>query len=479
MVYTQYSAGSRNFGPPPGAAQLAQQTGGQWTMASNRGPNAIAPREQDQYYPQQQQQSSYHNNRASQGGVGGSWGATGHSTTPSITISSSAPSANSAPASDGTYEKNLILELCPPGGLKAVPPPDKLASFAKMLPSLNADLVSPVLLDCLEEGQPWIVRAKALCVMETCLRSGTSMVDGSNPYRDFFHACQAEIVPLTGHARAQIKDPAKRVVALMGGAEAGYQVAEEAPAAVTVVNLLDFDNEPAPAPASAPPAAPTSQDMFGGMQVKAKNDAAPTSAAPAVANDALLLDFGAPVPAASSNSNDIFRDVGVKEVPTTQLFQNMTLMDGSGGEDKKSDSEDAGDLAVPTGSACGFINSGSKDEQHEASKPNFDPLTAPPTSPNATAKTTLPMMQSPEQMQAMAYQQMMMQQRMQMQMAYAMQQQQGGRPMAFPMGMAGPTGTMMAPNLSMSMNPVGNAFAKPAKTDDHKFDFVKDAMKKK
>ena len=69
--------------------------------------------------------------------------------------------------SDGSYEKNLVLELCPLGGVKPVPVPDKLAAFAHSVSNLNSELICPVLLDILEDGQPWVIHAKALCVMET------------------------------------------------------------------------------------------------------------------------------------------------------------------------------------------------------------------------------------------------------------------------------------------------------------------------
>jgi hypothetical protein len=387
---------------------------------------------------------------------------------------------SSAPVSDGTYEKNLILELCPPGGLKAVPPPEKLASFAKMLPSLNADLVCPVLLDCLEEGQPWIVRAKALCVMETCLRAGTRMVDGTNPYRDFLHACQAEVVPLASHPRVQIQEPAKRVAKLLG---ANLESVAAPPVAAPVVqNLLDFDDAPAPA-ASAPTPA-SSDSMFGGMQVKAKS---PTAAATSTTNGfsspaaplptESLLDFvSEPAPAAANSAtSDIFRDVSVKE-PEQLMFQNMSIK--TDGEDKKTDSEDAGDSVV-AGSAFGFINGGSS-ASSDVMKPNFDPLSASSTetlSPSSAARKTMMQMQpSPEQMQAIAYQQMMLQQRLQMQMAYAMQQ-----------GMAMPPGGGIMPVFAGGPRPQGSSPAagtasilsigQTVKTDDHKFDFVKDAMK--
>ncbi|EJK69195.1 hypothetical protein THAOC_09579, partial [Thalassiosira oceanica] len=57
------------YAQPPGRANLAMQTGGQWTMASNRGPNAVGsagnavgppPAQQQQ---QQQQQSEYYKAR--------------------------------------------------------------------------------------------------------------------------------------------------------------------------------------------------------------------------------------------------------------------------------------------------------------------------------------------------------------------------------------------------------------------------------
>ena len=51
--------------------------------------------------------------------------------------------------------------------MKPVPPPDKLAAFAPSVSNLNSELICPVLLDFLEDGQPWVICAKVLCVMET------------------------------------------------------------------------------------------------------------------------------------------------------------------------------------------------------------------------------------------------------------------------------------------------------------------------
>ena len=62
-------------------------------------------------------------------------------------------------------------------------------------------------MDSLEDGSPWIARAKALCVIEKTLQATME----PNPYADFFHACASEIEPLTSHSRAAIRDPARRI----------------------------------------------------------------------------------------------------------------------------------------------------------------------------------------------------------------------------------------------------------------------------
>lgn len=586
-----YSGGNPYQGrPPPGSSELSRQTGGQWTMASNRGPSSITSHPHpntDEYY--KARDSSYQWTKGAagsspatssySGGVGGSWAnattppppppsappaalATAPSTTPSITVTSnptmSRPTGQSgAPASDGTFEKNLILELCPPGGMKPVPPPDKLANFKRVVPSLNPDLVCPVLLDCLEEGQPWIIRAKALCVMEASIEAG----DG--PYRDFFYACAEEIMPLAGHARTAIKDPARRVLHLLGldanaAAASSSQAAATAQAAAPPPNLLDFDDDgpaggtrPAPPPASAPPPPPpaasapasssSSSALFGGMQVKQKTGASTATTMngrpdvpPPAPTSGNLLDFGNPSPAAETNGNnnnnynhssnggmssntDIFRDLNTKStfaaaaaatVPTS-IFDQMSFKES---EDKKTDSEDAGDIAhtASSGSAFGFINQSTSGEQttpatqpqtqsapQQLPKQSFDPLLNSSSMPSTAAAhhhhhhQMKPMQLSNEQMQAMAYQQMMMQQ--QMKMAYAMQHQGrapnaaaagGAMPVVFPgMMMMAPPGAGVAAGggggAHRNAATAGFSFMdapRAAKKDDKKFDFVKDAM---
>lgn len=361
-------------------------------MASNRGPNAVGSASNTVPAPSasDHQNSEYYKARNAQGGQAFSWAASGGGGAPGPAAAApaapsgvggswaSAPAAPPPPppsqmsvaaqarqppaaavssavpvtgngyssggnsfgtggaVSGGDYEKNLILELCPPGGMKAEPPPDKLAEFANAVPSLNPDLVCPALLDALEEGNPWIMRAKALCVIETVLKVEAERGGDVLPYTDFFHACSGEIEPLANHARASVKGPAKRVLTALGvdGASAnGFAnpavSATSAPApAAPPANLLDFDDEPAP-PAAAPaagsaPAAPAAagDSLFSGLSTKS-TVSAPTAAppvaappAPAQEQDDLLGGMGLPPPAPAAavdtGSNDLFGDMTVK-----------------------------------------------------------------------------------------------------------------------------------------------------------------------
>lgn len=503
-------------------------------MKSNRGPGAVSvppnyANDAAYYKSRENGNNAYawaqNNAGAASGGVGGSWATSGsvasqarepsyaaqHQATPSITVTGGAvthTSGGGTAVSDGSYEKQLVMELCPPGGMKAEPPPDKLAQFARSVSNLNADLVCPVLLDCLEEGQPWIIRAKALWVMETCVKHGTKPGAASNVYADFFNACQGEFAPLANHNRAAVRDPAKRLLSSLGVATpvASSTARVAAPPAAAppapVTNLLDFDDEtPVPAPAApAPPPPPTppaagGDSLFGGLNVAgtpAPATAPPASPAPVPApvpaatsgnllGDDLMSSGPAPTtPAPAAGGQSLFGDMTVKSpapapqpapppevAQTSSMFDNMSLKQE---EPKKEEPMPS----MPAGSAFGFISADAAEQKKEnAPVPNsmdsFDPLK------NMTPNSAKQMMQfSPEQMQAMAYQQMMMQQQMQMQMM-AMQQQQRGSGKGMFMPMAGGHLVMQNPAAAKT------AFAfmdKPKKEESHSFDFVQDAMKR-
>lgn len=538
-----YSGPGGSFNsPPPGRSNLMNETNGQWTMASNRGPSAVAPppnyANDAAYYKSRnaagsgQSYSWAHANsgNAISGGVGGSWGAAStsnpnaHQATPSITVNTvpgmgaGVSGGAGVGVSDGSYERQLVMELCPPGGMKPEPPPDKLAQFARVVASLNPDFICPVILDCLEDGQPWIIRAKALWVMEICIKHGKKPGAPNNSYADFLHACNGEFAPLVIHSRGAIRDPAKRVLNLLGVAtpvggapiRPVRNVAAAAPAAAPpapVANLLDFDvPAPAPAPAAppvAPPAAPPTSNaggsLFGGLSMAPSKAAAPVAAAPVAAapapaaeNNLLdLMSGSAAAPAAASSFGFMNANIAAPTPPvaaaaneTADMFGNLSL---KGDSEPKAPAPSVMAPAAAAGSAFGFINTTtSTDEAAPAAAPvtspvgaadSFDPLK------NVTPNTQKKMMAiSPEQMQAMMYQQMMMQpQQMriaQMQMAQmqmAMQQQLGSTsPHAQMSYMNMPGHVMQNPAASKS------TFAfmdKPQKQDDKSFDFVKDAMK--
>lgn len=495
-------------------------------MASNRGPDATAPppnyANDSAYYKSRDAGNSYGWAQAggASSGVGGSWASAGtpsaggnpyaHQATPSITVNSApgmgiVSGGGGVAVSDGSYERQLVMELCPPGGMKPEPPPDKLVQFARVVSSLDPDLVCPVLLDCLEEGQPWIIRAKALWVMDTCIQNGKRPDAPNNPYADFLHACNSEFAPLALHNRAAIRDPAKRVLNSLGvatpvGGAAAPPLRAVAPAAAPaapppppqpVVNLLDFDfgdEVTAPPPAASAPAPPqqsppkpptTNGSLFGGLNVVAAVPAAP----PAPSSDN-LLDFMAETSVATTASTPTeqkssfgFMNSETAAPPaaeikdTSNMFNNLSLKGGTTIEPASTPVA----AAAAAGSAFGFMNSaGSTDNVTTApvaaiQRDTFDPLK------NITPNSQKAMMQvSPEQMQAMMYQQMMMQQQVQMaQMQRALQQQKRGstNPQMF---MNMPGHVMQNPAASKS------TFAfmdQPQKQDDKSFDFVKDAMK--
>jgi hypothetical protein len=151
---------ARNVEIPYAQQHLARKTEGQWTLASNRGWNSVT--------------------------CGGE--------SPSQVVESG--------LGVGDYERNLILELYP-SGTKVEPPVDKLEA----------------LLDELEEGNPWILRAKALCVIETVLNleaERKAECCGDEPFVDFFRRCSERIEPLANHPRESVSLPAKRVMVALG-----------------------------------------------------------------------------------------------------------------------------------------------------------------------------------------------------------------------------------------------------------------------
>jgi len=515
---------------PPGRSSLAQSTNGAWTMASNRGPNA---------YNSSETYKSGSGNISS--GVGGSWGSAPSSHSSQTAHHSHVPTHNANPIvhisgatgaakSDGAYEKNLITELCPPGGMKAEPPPEKLQAFAQAIPNLNPDLICPALLDALEDGQPWIIRAKALCVMEICINvaqeSVKSGASGNNAYADFFHACKDEIEPLATHTRIAVRDPAKRVLKALGlqiptmatatatatsnvrASKAPVPAAAPAPAQ----NLLDFDepsepmpahNPPPPLPVEAPPAPPVanssgnSESLFGGMNLKSNVSSSSVmkqSVTENTTNDSsdLLGDLTesiSPAPVPSSGGEGLFDNMAMKST---------SLVDSSPQVEKENVENAA--TSMPATSGFSFISGESsektKPQSQPAAKESFDPLLGL-DSTNAVPVNKMqqqqPSIMNPQMAAVMQQQQqqiMMMQAQMQqMQMAgntrFMMMQQnqmQNSSGSAFGTGMVAPNRqNIMGANNGSGVATSFAFFEDPNKArreaSNKKFEFVQDAMK--
>jgi hypothetical protein len=90
-------------------------------------------------------------------GVGGVWGAQGgnnggqaNQPSPNNVNGGSPPVSignTGGGNADGSYERQLIVDLCAPGGMKPVPPQEDLDRFIKIAPSLSPDLVGPNILE--------------------------------------------------------------------------------------------------------------------------------------------------------------------------------------------------------------------------------------------------------------------------------------------------------------------------------------------
>jgi len=473
-------------------------------MASNRGPNAIGS----------ENYRTGGGNVAS--GIGGSWGSSQTSVAAAsrmaahnpinpngvVNISGHPGAANTS----GTYEKNIIMELCPPGGMKPEPPPDKLASFCESLPSLNSDLVCPALLDLLEDGQPWVIRAKVLCVMEKAIQIGEEMAaesGGSNPYADFFYMCREEVIPLASHTRAAVRDPAKRVLKELGlDADIPSVAIPAAPSKVPLApsveppNLLDFDDAPAasevpPVPAEAPPIPPVvpapavpataGSSLFGGMTVKEST----STSAPPVTVDSTKVS-SAPNGASTMSddllgvSDDLQPPVQTAPASSASLFDELdqkinVVPESSSGAEKASS-------APVSQSGFSFLNasSGETPKQAPAHEISFDPLLNPSTPSQSqpspvNSQMALLMQQQQQQIRMMQAQMQAMQ--MGSNPQRLMMQPQQVNPRGNSTGKQVMGGTMGGSGVTRSFAFFEDPNKVRKEETNKKFDFVLDAMK--
>ncbi|RLN15249.1 hypothetical protein BBJ28_00023805, partial [Nothophytophthora sp. Chile5] len=88
--------------------------------------------------------------------------------------------------SDGSYERNLVTALCAPGGMRAIPPKDKMDAFLKSAMTLDAEIVGPILEDCLSDEQ-WTT-------------------DGCEDFEEYFSENSSEIEECAKSDKAAVRD---------------------------------------------------------------------------------------------------------------------------------------------------------------------------------------------------------------------------------------------------------------------------------
>ena len=217
---------------------------------------------------------------------------------------------------DGSYERKLIEELCPPQGMRAEPPKDKLARFVTACQTLDATVVGPIILAKLSDKN-WKVIMKALYVIQEVVKT-----PGTDSFKQYFKENTEEIQMLANYNQPLVKKLSAEVyqrIMRCGLGDAGEEEVEPeqtfapAPVAAPAGDFDFFGATPAPAPTPAPvaapkpaaPAAPANNDPFG-FNVTSIDDAF-SFAKPAPA------PVAAPVAAPAPVNNDPF-GAGVTDI---------------------------------------------------------------------------------------------------------------------------------------------------------------------
>ncbi|CAI5728330.1 unnamed protein product [Hyaloperonospora brassicae] len=257
------------------------------------------------------------------------------------------PGQTSGAQSDGSYERNLVTALCAPGGMRAIPPKDKMDAFLKSAITLDAEIVGPILEDCLSDDQ-WTVVSKALATIDALLKT-----DGCEEFEEYFAESSGEIEACAKSEKAAVRDRAAKILHHLGVSAAGPEASassrelpnskkkahsgREQSARTAEVDLLgSFDDAPSagssgslfsglhtnassqqPAQESLQPtpSAHDVSDMFGGLQLQSGT----VSAAAATEPPQAPIAVSAPVPAApappSSSNQTMVLDPLLEPVP--------------------------------------------------------------------------------------------------------------------------------------------------------------------
>ena len=137
-----------------------------YNFATNRGPNAIgsSSNASNNWQPTGGGSNNNNNNNSNNNYNGnGSNASPSQPAPPSVSLVGQLGKAGAA-ATDGAYEQAMVAGLCEPGGLKPVPPEDKLRAFLQAAPTLAEDVIGVCLLEQLNRDE-WQSRTKALMVV--------------------------------------------------------------------------------------------------------------------------------------------------------------------------------------------------------------------------------------------------------------------------------------------------------------------------
>ncbi|CAK4081498.1 unnamed protein product [Aphanomyces euteiches] len=200
------------------------------------------------------------------------------------------PQQTAGASSDGSYERGIIESLCAPGGMRAVPPKDKLDAFLKSALTLDAEVVGPILDDLLT-NDAWQVVSKALTVID-----GLLATSGCETFHDYFSDNYDMILQVsTASDKAAVRDRAVKILHVLGKASSAPSTSSSSSnrrATATSTNsgtdlLGGFDDAPQQPPSSStssssalfasqpPSSSGGGGGLFAGLQTSGEDQSAP------------------------------------------------------------------------------------------------------------------------------------------------------------------------------------------------------------
>jgi hypothetical protein len=219
-------SGKEGVGPvgsPPYGAAGAGPDG--WNYATNRGPNAYG-RQDEGYQPNRTMNALGSNASVNYNG----WNQPSSSSSAYPSSSGSGGIVPDIPASvgplgsgkvgggadDGEYERSLIDALCEPGGLKPIPPEQKLQEFLASATTLSPDLIGSCLLDILLNNEiSWQSKIKALIVIANLALAKNNCVNHAEWWKIPENHDQIRI--LCNDAKASVRTQAAKTLKIVTG----------------------------------------------------------------------------------------------------------------------------------------------------------------------------------------------------------------------------------------------------------------------